>query len=1047
MDSELITNSAHGAGLTCLAFSRDGVHAFTGGQDTIVRIWKVADGSQREPATAADADKHVTSISLSDDCWVAGSIDSNVRRYANFSNQLDSHVTNLAGSHIRCVAIDPTGKTVAVASDEADVRLVDMNDNIKIKVLRGHRRGVRRVTWHPKDAILTSCGSDGRIIVWDLSQDDPKTQTTIEGTIPTVLEPTDQEFLHDCSAIWHPSGDYFFVPSRAHDIAVVHRRDWKKTHTFTKDTPGAITALALSINGAYLAAASATKVHIWSTQTRQSITSHSLAPKTIITQLAFSPTQNLIAWTDADGVFTRWSNPLPKPHDPVQKISEPAPVDEAPALLFDDNKEEVVDDAGDVDLDNASDADDWVGYDPDLMDDPILGDTGGNFVKEMVSITKAQPPFQPGATPMVDRKQYLAFSMIGVIEVTDVSEQGGHHVVNVEFFDRSTRKSYHFKDHFKYHLGYLGERGALFACRPETDHPAQVLYKPYGNYTGEIDWTYTLNRTGCAVLGIAAGGTSPSGSMRQSSDGDLEGFGNVIIATNEGDLTFLSGTGRERRIMGLGADFVSMVAGPEWVFVVHRAGATTIDGSQNLSYTLINFDDFSVRQRDVLPVPKGHTLKWIGITDEGAPAMYDTTGRVHILTKFRIPHHASWARVMDTNLLERRKGKDESYWPIGINGNTFVCLILKGTQEYPGFPKPLPQDLPMQLPFRSSEEKDEMVEREMLALEISRDALDDELTSQDIITREKAVDKEMVLLIQEACKANNVPRAIELAKLIHHPKVYDVIIKVSEFYHLVGLTEKIQALKSIREESEDRLVLARNKRQQWTRPDPPLRRLPTVTDSVPSRPKAFQDFGPPPAVSRPGLAPAKPVKETTRYTANTTFDVPLTPVEASSTSPPESKRKRSEVDDDIPSSLDFDAPPPKQKINPFARKIGQDNGRNPFGRKAELNKTLQKSESFFDKVDAAEGDAPKPKRPPALKPKDKSGPRQTTLFGLMSSAPSEKKSQVDKKSSDKETSTQSSVAETDVAMTDSSLIETQPELPEEWEETQPVDVETQPVTP
>ncbi|KAJ6586903.1 hypothetical protein DFH09DRAFT_910436 [Mycena vulgaris] len=1029
--AEFTTNQAHGPGFACLAFAPDGSHAFTGGDDCLVRIWNVAaEGSGQEPLTATEAEKAITSISISDDCWVSASMDADVRRYTKNTGQFEALLTNTRGVPVRCVAIDPRGKTVAVASDEFDVRLIEMDDTAKVGLLRGHRAGVRKVTWHPTAQLLTTCGSDGQIIVWDVSK--YLQEASIEGIIPTVPAGS-SDLLHDCSAVWHPSGDYFFVASRAHDIVTIRRSDWKKHETFFDPAAsGTITALALSANGAYLASATKPMVYIWSTATRKIIARHSSNPQIIVTQLAFSPSENLIAWTAADGAFYRWSNPIPNTFpDPVKPMPEVAGstmnvANANPPAIFDDDDD---DHADDVDLEGEVDDEIEVGIPDDASEDWVDDEAKPNaaFVKEMVSITKAQPPFQPGATPMANTKRYLAINRLGTIAVTAVPDKP-HHLIDIEFFDQSKRQNVHIKDNFKYHLGDLGERGALFACKAENNHPAQVHYRPYGGK----DWTYTLSGT-CSVLGLAAGGLPPSGSARHLHESDLDGFGNIVIATTDGDLTFLSGTGRERRIMGLGGDFVSMVAGYEWVFVVHRAGSTTIDGSQNLSYTLINFDDFSVRQRDFLPIPKGHILKWIGITEEGAPAMYDSTGRVHLLTKYRIPHHASWARVMDTNLLER----SESYWPISISGSKLMCVALKGMQKYPVYPVLVQhEDLQMEMPFRSENKAEEKIERDTLILEILRDALDDQITNDDISKREQLMDKELVLLIQNACQNENIPRAVELAKLIHNARFLDSVIKISQFYHFNGLTERIQTLKQIREEGEDRLILARDKRKQWTRPDPLPRPLSTPTDSISSRPKPFQDFGPPPVVSRPGLAPAIPIKETTRYTANTSIDLASKPTEFSPSSPPENKRKRDEVED-ITTSLDFIAPPPKQKVNPFARKVGQDNERNPFARKPELNKTIQKSDSFFDKVDAAEQVGPKLKRSSASKPKDKDkkdGPRQTTLFGMIASTSIDKKSRVEKKPRE----VASQVADSDVTMTDMT-VETQPDLPEEWEETQPVE--------
>lgn len=419
----------------------------------------------------------------------------------------------------------------------------------------------------------------------------PTQEKIINNMIPAVSDTESLESIHDASAIWHPSGQYFFLATRTHNIATIYRPDYATKDTYSDPnhpSTGPITALAVSPNGLYLASAQKGDIKIWSVEKKRVLWTYA-PPSTeaTITHLAFSPTQNLLAWTDTEGVFSRWPYPIPSNSpDPVKTPSVTIAFQSKPYRgtpdLFSDTGDNVK--GGEQDEHNDM-GDDWIIDDLGAMEDdpPERDRTEREYVKEMVSITKAQPAFQPGSTPMNNKKRYLAFNMIGAIEITD---QDTHHIVNVVFHDQSSRKGYHFTDHFKYDLASLGERGIALACQPENDHPSQVLFKPYTSWSSsssQYDWTYTLGKN-TRVLGLAA--TGPKSIFTPDSARNKKGkkvkeeddMGMVVIATSDGDMTFMSGNKREKIIMDLDGEFVAMVAGDEWVFYVHRPGATTIDG-------------------------------------------------------------------------------------------------------------------------------------------------------------------------------------------------------------------------------------------------------------------------------------------------------------------------------------------------------------------------------------------------------------------------------------------------------------------------------------
>ena len=176
------------------------------------------------------------------------------------------------------------------------------------------------------------------------------------------------------------------------------------------------------------------------------------------------------------------------------------------------------------------------------------------------------------------------------------------------------------------------------------------------------------------------------------------------------------------------------------------------------------------------------------------------------------------------------------------------------------------------------------------------------LTTDEISRTELELDKELIQLVQLACKHDRLQRALDAVRCLHHINSFDLTVKIADFYHLPGLREKILALKTARE-SVERLREERARRADWKRAAGPVPPETDIYQGVERQLKnRLQDTRPPPAVRRPRLAAATPTDEPSPF-ANRSQSSTLSVMESSSSktilaeSPPPEKRKYDELDD------------------------------------------------------------------------------------------------------------------------------------------------------
>ena len=155
----------HNGEILSIDISNDSTKLVSGGKDSTVVIWNFKEG---ELLKSLKCNSIITSVCLSPNSQylVYGGSDNRVFVYDIAKNE----ITNTFSEHsddITSIVFSPDGNYIATSSGD---KLINIYGNgALITILSGHKDWVRDISFSSDGTKLISCGDDGKIITWDIS--------------------------------------------------------------------------------------------------------------------------------------------------------------------------------------------------------------------------------------------------------------------------------------------------------------------------------------------------------------------------------------------------------------------------------------------------------------------------------------------------------------------------------------------------------------------------------------------------------------------------------------------------------------------------------------------------------------------------------------------------------------------------------------------------------------------------------------------------------------------------------------------------------------
>lgn len=173
--------------------------------------------------------------------------------------------------------------------------------------------------------------------------------------------------------------------------------------------------------------------------------------------------------------------------------------------------------------------------------------------------------------------------------------------------------------------------------------------------------------------------------------------------------------------------------------------------------------------------------------------------------------------------------KDETYWPVAVAQEKFHCIILKGGDRYPYFPRPLLSEFDFKIPISSApqreanedlddaamrnngEKLEEAFVRQNILLALFQDLLSstNATTSQraELARKELEIDKTLLQMLAVECREGEERgmKALELVQMMRdaNGKMLEAAVKVAQRYGRGILEDKIRDMAERRLIGED----------------------------------------------------------------------------------------------------------------------------------------------------------------------------------------------------------------------------------------------------